>query len=364
MFMKDSVLEALRIDEKSNSSSIVNFCRKFISGGVPRFVFGRNEYADSIASKIDIDGFIDEFTSDVCYLGKPIVKLNDIPVGSLVVSVVIGRPFVAAARLSANAINFVDYFAFKRYSELDVLPVKFWDRFAEDFIFNREKYNWIYRILADGESKRQFEKIVNFRLSHELKHMQGFSDLQNRQYFEEFLNLRVEGETFLDIGCFDGFTSMDFAKRCKGYSAIHAFEPESGNMEVVQASLLGMREVYFHQYGLSNFAGNLRFSANGSSSKISDEGELVIRVERLDDKSLGSFSFLKMDIEGGECFALEGAANSISNYRPRLAISVYHRFDDLWRIPEQVLSYHCDYKIYLRHYTEGVDETVMFFIPA
>jgi len=61
--------------------------------------------------------------------------------------------------------------------------------------------------------------------------------------------------------------------------------------------------------------------------------------------------------------AIVGARQAIIKHHPRLAICVYHRFDDLWRIPERVLSFHDDYQIFLRHYTEGVDETVMFFIP-
>ena len=70
-----------------------------------------------------------------------------------------------------------------------------------------------------------------------------------------------------------------------------------------------------------------------------------------------------MDIEGGELKALQGAKKLIAQFKPRLAISVYHRFSDFWVIPKEILSLSVDYKIYLRHYTEGVDETVMFFVP-
>lgn len=48
---------------------------------------------------------------------------------------------------------------------------------------------------------------------------------------------------------------------------------------------------------------------------------------------------------------------------PKLAICCYHKFDDLWKIPEQVLAMRDDYSIYLRHYTNGLHETVMYFIP-
>ena len=70
-----------------------------------------------------------------------------------------------------------------------------------------------------------------------------------------------------------------------------------------------------------------------------------------------------MDIEGAEGVAIDGAKNTIMKCHPRMAICVYHKADDLWKIPEQIFSIRDDYKIYLRHYTEGVDETVIFFIP-
>jgi hypothetical protein len=61
--------------------------------------------------------------------------------------------------------------------------------------------------------------------------------------------------------------------------------------------------------------------------------------------------------------AIEGMKNHILNDYPKMAISVYHKVNDLWKIPEQILAIRDDYNIYIRHYTEGTDETVMFFMP-
>ena len=70
-----------------------------------------------------------------------------------------------------------------------------------------------------------------------------------------------------------------------------------------------------------------------------------------------------MDVEGHEYAALEGAQQHIINDHPALAICAYHLIDDFWKLPELVLSYRSDYKIYMRHYTEGILETVYYFIP-
>ena len=96
---------------------------------------------------------------------------------------------------------------------------------------------------------------------------------------------------------------------------------------------------------------------------LDDLGDIEINVDKLDSLVNEQTTYIKMDIEGAEAFAIEGAESTILRDHPRLAICVYHKVDDLWKIPEQVLKIRDDYKLYLRHYTEGVDETVMFFIP-
>ncbi len=70
-----------------------------------------------------------------------------------------------------------------------------------------------------------------------------------------------------------------------------------------------------------------------------------------------------MDIEGAELNAIDGAAATIARAHPRLALSIYHNAGDFWRVPERVLGIRSDYKLYIRHYTESIYETVMFFQP-
>lgn len=53
-----------------------------------------------------------------------------------------------------------------------------------------------------------------------------------------------------------------------------------------------------------------------------------LQLERVD--------FIKMDVEGAEQRALVGARRTLERFRPRLALSAYHREDDPQRIPELV----------------------------
>jgi FkbM family methyltransferase len=362
---QSNTAKKLVIDEFEEDVQAIQFCQEFLHADPShRYVFGRNEYAQSIAELVDVGFFVDDFTEETTYLGKPIIKTEDIPGNAMVVvAVALGRPLTAAKKLSASGCRHVSYFAFYQYSGLDLLPVTFWDKFESDFIAHEDRYRWLFERLEDDESRRIIERIINFRLSADLAHMAGFTDRQAEQYFEDFLGLKEQNEVFVDVGGFDGYTSLEFIKRCPQYRGIYFFEPELKNMDIAKARLGKYEHINFLQQGLSNKKDTVRFSIGGSSSAISTDGEIEINVDSLDDLLDDTVTFIKMDIEGAEGMAIEGARQTIASSHPRLAICVYHKADDMWKIAEQVLSIRDDYKIYLRHYTEGVTETVMFFVP-
>ena len=67
-----------------------------------------------------------------------------------------------------------------------------------------------------------------------------------------------------------------------------------------------------------------------------------------------------MDIEGAEQNALEGAKDIILRNKPKLAICLYHKPEDLWEIPLYIHSLVPEYKIYIRHHSHTNEETVMY----
>ncbi|MEQ9021890.1 MAG: FkbM family methyltransferase, partial [Pseudomonadales bacterium] len=324
----------LTLDSYPDDPEKIAFCTDFLEGKSPRYLLGRNQWAQSISRHLNVAGFIDEYCHESEFLGKPVLSLDEVPDNGIVVSTVVGiLPLTVALKLSERNIRHIDYFAFRRYSGLTLEPVLFWDEFITDYSRHQEKYEKVYCCLKDQQSRTIYENLINFRLSGDLSYMDGFEDRQHQQYFEDFLNLKNQGEVFLDVGCFDGLTSLEFIKRCPEYAGIHIFEPEPGNLKVVRKNLADYPRIVFHDCGLSDHSQTLRFSADGSSSRVSDQGELQIQVERLDDVIKGPGSFIKMDIEGAEIEALRGARHTILEHHPKLAICVYHRADDFWKIP-------------------------------
>lgn len=112
----------------------------------------------------------------------------------------------------------------------------------------------------------------------------------------------------------------------------------------------------------------LSFSAGGPSGRVDESGPssgtTSFHTVSIDDlverRQLPRVDFIKLDVEGSERAVLEGAVKSLRAWRPRLAISAYHRPFDLVDIAAQVNSIVPGYRFYLDHFTDFGEETVLF----
>jgi FkbM family methyltransferase len=149
------------------------------------------------------------------------------------------------------------------------------------------------------------------------------------------------------------------------------FEPEPVNLKRILENFGGRTGVEIHNFGFANENSFSRILSSGSTSRLTtgdytqleDEYENVIELRTMDSviSTLDPPTFLKMDIEGSEESALIGGRQMINEHAPKMALSVYHKVNDFWKIPLQVLEYQPNYQIRLRHYTESIYETVAFF---
>lgn len=230
-----------------------------------------------------------------------------------------------------------------------------------DFKEHPEAWEHIYDSFADEESRATFLDIIRFRLSCDPYYMKSYTVRIDEQYFEDFMQFK--NEVFVDAGGFDGDTSEGFAKRYPDYKKIILFEPSELNISDAHQRLSGYRDIEYHSIGLSDSAGFLGFNQeNGSASNITDSANSRIKVDTLDNTVLEPVTFIKMDLEGWEIKALQGSFNHISQSHPKLAIAVYHDSPDFRLIHKFIEGFGINYKCYLRHYTQGWSESIMFFI--
>ena len=59
---------------------------------------------------------------------------------------------------------------------------------------------------------------------------------------------------------------------------------------------------------------------------------------------------------------MKGSRETIKKYKPRLAISVYHKKEDITKIPLFIKNLVPEYKLYLRHYSNSDGETVLYAV--
>jgi FkbM family methyltransferase len=340
--------------------------RHLMSGnGAPIYVLGRNKYAQRVSCVVPVQAFIDDFTEETSYMERPVIRMADLAHDCIVVSCVVDcHSLTALDRLhSVGVREVIDYFTLSRLAPNSFAPVDYCVRNRQDILDNMAKYQHVYKRLADDVSRKQFAKVVRFRLSMDLEHMRGFSDTLDRQYFEDFLPLGT-GEVFVDGGGFDGQTTLKFAARHKAYRRIYYFEPLPAMMEVSRLNLASLRDIRFLQKGLFSRNDRLRFDTEaGPASSLSATGQLEIEVVRLDEEVQERITFIKLDIEGAEYEALNGAEEHIRSETPMMAVCVYHDQSHFWRIPLRVMEINDRYNVYFRHYSEGILETVMFFVP-
>lgn len=344
----------------------IDLINEFITTKRPKYLFGTNKYAKMIAEKIDVDGFIDDLTIEKEFLTKPIKKIYEIPKNSIILScVVLAKPKFALKKIISHGFDAIDYFSFVKHSKLGLENVLFNanQNFIKEHRENSRYYKKLHSRLEDKKSKETLNDIIQFRLSLDMSYLSGYEYQPQKQYFEDFIHFGPN-EVFLDVGGFDGFTSKLFMEKCPDYKEIHVLEPDKKNLITIKDNLSKYEKVVIHDFGLSDSESDVRFNSLGPSSRISNKGESGIKVKPLDSIHFkNKITFVKMDIEGAESNAIKGATDTIKRFHPAIAVSVYHKVDDFRVIPNLILGIRDDYKLFLRHYTEGVIETVMYFVP-
>ena len=295
----------------------------------------------------------------------PVQTLSDLP-RSTPVAIASNRVLRVTQRLRSLGFKTVVPFAMLQVLAPDVFPPHmFYDNLLHDLWTHRAEVQALRDRLADDRSRQVLDAVIGFRRTLDPAMLQPVlteHDLYAPEGLFEFGN----DEVYVDGGSYDGDTIRTFIDRVHGrFADIYAFEPDPVTFAKLQANFRDEPRVHPIHAGLYSHGGSLRFRDDASRGAIfAADGEIEMPVTTIDDV-LGDrrLSYIKMNIEGAEIDALLGGRNAIGKWRPRLAISVYHRASDLWRIPQLVLELNPDYQLYLRQHDGGIIETVLYALP-
>jgi FkbM family methyltransferase len=201
-------------------------------------------------------------------------------------------------------------------------------------------------------------------------------DLLNsyRQYFVQRASVDltpVEGDVVLDCGACIGEISVLMAGLVGINGQVHLFDPVPIHARYcqMQASLnpvishvldinvLAVGDVSREMIGQRNDANSI-----SPGGLVIDSYSTTSLDNYVSNKKLSRVNLIKMDIEGAEMSALEGASQVIREFKPRLAISAYHKPEDLWEIPQKLKAQNGNYRLFFGHHSPITWESVYYAV--
>jgi FkbM family methyltransferase len=221
----------------------------------------------------------------------------------------------------------------------------------------------------DDRSQQEYLRQVRWRFLGETDFPRN--DGETSYFPEDLLRLQAD-EVFVDCGAYDGDTIRAMISRCRdAFQHILAIEPDAQTFSALRAYVDTLPDELRQKIRIVRCAvGSTTVSESFEDigvldDRISVRGNTIapcISVSELLDGSQRA-TYIKMDVEGSEYDGVQGARTVIERDRPVLAICVYHRPGDLWRLPLLMREMVSDYRMYLRSYEGDGWQTVAYAIP-
>ena len=296
-------------------------------------------------------------------------------------------------------------FASERILSIEHNPLVYYARLAHsrlDINNCAEQLSEAFNLLADQKSRDIFvHRIALFSGGADYESFQkfisNFSELvaqvstnqlkancgMNSYYFENDIVRLNDQEVLVDGGAFTGDSAVAFMNVCSAggleYKHIYCFEPDPVNFSKLERNVSKCRDTTCLRLGLWKKKSMVQFQ-NSSSVKPTDcrivratgdienalvtKGNMEIATISIDEEfSNEEISYIKMDVEGAEIEALRGAEETLNRCKPKLAISAYHKREDIYELPLIIHQIYPKYRLYLRHLSLDPFDTVLFGVP-
>lgn len=242
----------------------------------------------------------------------------------------------------------------------------------KDLKQNIAEYEKVYQSFADQDSRGIFTQLMLFRLFPTPGFLENVCDTKNPEYYDKNIIKTNENEIFVDCGAYIGDSVMNYIKHCGAYKHIYAYEPNEKNFEKCHKNLAKYENITLRQAGvglkseelvLFEWEEDTSSASSGFMVPLGYKGTKTSQVISLDEDIQEPVTFIKLDIEGFEIEAINGAKRHIAEDKPKLAVCVYHVVSDIWEIPQLINSINPGYRFYLRHYnaTQNFD-TVLYCV--
>lgn len=226
---------------------------------------------------------------------------------------------------------------------------------------HRSALEAVHDALVDDSSRRIFASLVRGRVESDA----GYIRISHHREYDHPVVRARPGDVVVDGGAYTGLSAMRFLYRMRGRGTVVALEPSVASYRrLVRLKLPGLVPLCV---GAWHESATLSFCEGGASGRIGREGTSSVHVSPIDtivrDLGLPRVDLIKLDVEGAESAALDGARETLARHRPKLQVSIYHRKNDLFELPLRLMAELPSSRFYLGHHGFYSTETDLYAIP-
>lgn len=211
---------------------------------------------------------------------------------------------------------------------------------------NEEKIRFVYNKLETNEDRYIYESVIRFKMTGWQEYLHRSHHPKARVYEKLCLN---EGAVCIDCGAFTGDTVSELLMH-NSCNTVYAIEPDAKTFKKLKLYSETDSTIVPINAAVSDNENGVTFSAHGNrGSKSADNGTLVpsVCIDKLVKDAV--VDYIKFDVEGMEAEAINGAAETIKKFKPKMLVSCYHRSEDVFELPMKILSIRNDYKLHIYH---------------
>jgi FkbM family methyltransferase len=234
---------------------------------------------------------------------------------------------------------------------------------------NRKQLEYTYNLLSDDESRM----ILASRIRSVIEGDNGYI---RRSKYEHYCHPEIKiqkGDIILDCGVSGDIGVVSEFSKCTGDKGhVYAFEPDPICYSEAQEKIKNnnINNVDLIQCGLWNKSETINMKINGGASYVTDtkdENTVICHMTTIDtivsENNIKKVDMIELDVEGSEMNALLGGVKTIEKYRPKLLVSVYHKWPDIFELPLFINELDLNYKFYMGHHSPIQWETVLYAVP-
>lgn len=229
----------------------------------------------------------------------------------------------------------------------------------------------LYNMMLNDQSRNDLAAYIKGRSLPSL----GYHRIADFKEYYHPLCQAAPGDVVIDAGLFDGVTTFEFGKAVGSSGHVYGFEPSPHMWKRIEDLFASdRRPITLVKEGVWDKTDELKFIdtriVGNSETRLAAEDEkraTKVRVGTIDEfckkQKIDKVDFIKMDIEGAEMNALNGSIATIKKHRPKLAICIYHKLDDIFDIPFFIDRLDCGYRFYFGAHSIGATSIVLYAVP-